>query len=616
MKDVPKIRYLVKEPKRLRLRRNVPVHLRSLAGRTAWVEQVSHGSIAKLKEQANVFACATDAEIRRLTAVSAKPQSSSKTPIGECQRLRLSEAAADQIAHAYFLGAERLRTKSGAYVPRDDNVHTFREQLQNAGLDHRDASRALRQREGEYEEEEGSRTFSRAWSLLVDQGLVVQGPGRRQSPSEDILTDERFQYLCRMLERADAELARRRLSALEEGTHPILQDEFFRPSIQPGASLSVASSQVHSIGDLIASFEARKRNQVGISRMTQFKIPLRALKEEIGAEHLVGSVSRDQCQQLADLFVKLPPYVSQHYAGMSLQKAAEAYRRKNGKHADRPEEAKKALTVLQSIFDHAVHLEWIDKNPVGRVEITREARQRTKYHEQDAGYDAFEIEELQHLFQAPLYTGCKNDEAGVNTPGTAVVKRHRYWAPLIALWTGMRMNEILQLERGDLREADGIRYLAVTDEEEIAYDHLAFEKRVKNRNAIRDIPIHPELHRLGLVDWIESRPAGWLFPEAFQGKADKLSTQFSKRFATFLKSRRLWVPRRKVFHSFRNNFNDALRAGGVSEEFRSTINGWAQEQKMDARYGRGHKVDRLFPEIRKAEYRGLDLSHLHTKSFS
>ncbi|MBU2304474.1 MAG: hypothetical protein KJ944_17940, partial [Alphaproteobacteria bacterium] len=63
--------------------------------------------------------------------------------------------------------------------------------------------------------------------------------------------------------------------------------------------------------------------------------------------------------------------------------------------------------------------------------------------------------------------------------------------------------------------------------------------------------------------------------------------------------------RRLVFHSFRNNFNDAMRVADVPVEIREAINGWSNRNAMDARYGQGHSTARLYTEICKVRYEGL-----------
>ena len=254
----------------------------------------------------------------------------------------------------------------------------------------------------------------------------------------------------------------------------------------------------------------------------------------------------------------------------------------------------------------------MERNPAQRVKVTAPARPKS-FSEQEEGYEPFTPSELRAIFSQPLYSGCQDDQHGINRPGPNHPRRSRFWLPLISLYSGMRMQEILQLERNDIRQVDGVSYISINDK--VAGDDYApgeYIKKLKTRNSVRDVPVHPELIKLGFLDFVGASQREWLFPEMPRGDAPKMSDQFSKRFRTFLKPTGIWVPRRKVFHSFRNTFNDALRNAGVSRELREPVMGWIDYKKMDNRYGSGHLIARLHEDVSKVEYPGLDLGHLHT----
>lgn len=58
-------------------------------------------------------------------------------------------------------------------------------------------------------------------------------------------------------------------------------------------------------------------------------------------------------------------------------------------------------------------------------------------------------------FDAPLYRGCMDDGASYAMPDRAV-PGVVYWIPLIALYTGMRLNEICQLDVADIQIVEGV----------------------------------------------------------------------------------------------------------------------------------------------------------------
>jgi integrase len=116
---------------------------------------------------------------------------------------------------------------------------------------------------------------------------------------------------------------------------------------------------------------------------------------------------------------------------------------------------------------------------------------------------ALSADELVRLFTGPEYRGFAADPA----------QAHRYWLPLVGLFTGARINELCQLNpQCDIREEDGIPFIDITDK---SPGDPRILKSVKNKSSRRVVPIHPELLRLGFLRYVrEVREAGHmrLFP--------------------------------------------------------------------------------------------------------
>lgn len=217
--------------------------------------------------------------------------------------------------------------------------------------------------------------------------------------------------------------------------------------------------------------------------------------------------------------------------------------------------------------------------------------------------DPFSTEQLRAIFSAPIYTGCRSARSW-SKPGTEVlVDSGRYWVPLISLYSGARLGEIIQLRTDDVREDASITYFLLTDEEE--------DQRLKTANAHRRIPIHPELVELGLMELVERRKRAKqsrLFPDLPRGEDGYYSSPFSKFFGRFLKASGAQAPKTS-FHSFRHNFEDACRDVDVPSEVMNTLQGHG-ESGMAKRYGKGYVLKKLYDWMRKIRYEGLDLSHL------
>lgn len=115
-----KTRYLVGKGEHRKLKRNVPAHLRKMAGKTAWVERVGRLSSEKVRERANLFAIQTDGELRRLKAEAQQAGTAAlidhDSPLPD-----LDEIRARQIGIAYFRHRyERMLSDRSCFIVRDD----------------------------------------------------------------------------------------------------------------------------------------------------------------------------------------------------------------------------------------------------------------------------------------------------------------------------------------------------------------------------------------------------------------------------------------------------------------------------------------------------------------
>ncbi|MDB5409355.1 MAG: hypothetical protein JWL84_4267 [Rhodospirillales bacterium] len=116
--------------------------------------------------------------------------------------------------------------------------------------------------------------------------------------------------------------------------------------------------------------------------------------------------------------------------------------------------------------------------------------------------DAFQPADLKKLFDAPLFKGHWRADRR-ERPGTCLVKDSKYWLPLIALHTGMRVEEIAKLKTADVREIEGIW----------CFDVYA----TKTAAGKRHVPVHPRLAALGFLDYVKGQKAERLWPDLTQG---------------------------------------------------------------------------------------------------
>ena len=239
-------------------------------------------------------------------------------------------------------------------------------------------------------------------------------------------------------------------------------------------------------------------------------------------------------------------------------------------------------------------------------------------------YAPFSVEQLNAIFYAPLYTGCIDDGRNYNKVGSNHPRRIRFWLPLIALFTGARINEICQLHTDDVQEKNGVPFISINEEA---------EKHVKTKAGIRQVPIHNELIKIGFLDYaaqMRAKGEALLFPEVMEslvkGKRAKdasPSAPLSKWFNHFIESVNVCIeqPELKftsehVFHSFRHTVRTEFRRNRAPEDDVCRICGWEDGSKgktLADHYGES-VIENLKETVNSGlKYNGLDLSHLYVK---
>ena len=168
---------------------------------------------------------------------------------------------------------------------------------------------------------------------------------------------------------------------------------------------------------------------------------------------------------------------------------------------------RKLLGALGTVFWYAVRSGYVDVNPTQGV-----AQVLTKGKPEDRRLP-FTLADVKAILEAT------EDERGED-----------FWMPRLALYTGARANELCGLLVRDAKTIDGVPCVVVEDSE---------VRTLKTASSTRRIPVHPELIRLGFLDFVErQRGAGQarLFPELTVERYGSASAQYSKRFGRLLRS--------------------------------------------------------------------------------
>ncbi|HCG6384757.1 TPA: site-specific integrase, partial [Vibrio parahaemolyticus] len=151
-----------------------------------------------------------------------------------------------------------------------------------------------------------------------------------------------------------------------------------------------------------------------------------------------------------------------------------------------------------------------------------------------------------------------------------------FWLPLLAYFTGARLNELCQLYRADIYQVDGIWVIQIDDR----FDG----QRLKNLTSRRIVPIHDQLLNLGFIEFVQSVQHERIFPELKKSR-DGFGTAASKWFGRF--KTRLGFDRGHDFHSFRHTVATQLKRQQISHIVAGELLGHAQNNITYDRYGKG-----------------------------
>ncbi|MBV7417321.1 site-specific integrase [Comamonas sp. CMM03] len=157
---------------------------------------------------------------------------------------------------------------------------------------------------------------------------------------------------------------------------------------------------------------------------------------------------------------------------------------------------------------------------------------------------------------------------------------YKYWIPLLALYTGARLNELAQLYLGDVRKSEaGTWHLDFNLDGEGKIDADG-DKRLKTINAQRVIALHPGLIRLGFLEYVAAlRDAGHvrLFPELRHDKEKGYGKYAGQWFNEHFLGKQLGIERGVglSFHSFRHSFLTACDRIDMPDRMRDDLAGHA-----------------------------------------
>ena len=220
--------------------------------------------------------------------------------------------------------------------------------------------------------------------------------------------------------------------------------------------------------------------------------------------------------------------------------------------------------------------------------------------------DSWTDSECARMLETPPFTGCLGANS-VRGSG-AVHERLRvgphifhdawYWVLLLLYYCGVRREEACKLLASDIGEAEGVPFIAIRP---------TVTGRLKNPQSKRKIPIHPELVRLGFLDFVRARTqlphlaidnqgvSDWeLFPELRPGgEADYGSIYYKRIWSRFLPIAMGDRAGERDIHSFRHGFSDFLDSTGCKAKEANDLFGHETATTRGRIYGEKTPLPRL-----------------------
>lgn len=293
---------------------------------------------------------------------------------------------------------------------------------------------------------------------------------------------------------------------------------------------------------------------------------------EIVGDISAGSFTKRIAKSYKDTLCRLPPNYSKkpQYADLKTNeiialKPAETLTAKT---------VNKRLQTVSALFNWAQKNSYCTDNPLEgmSVKITTRAADRR---------DPYSDAELYLIFGSRGFVKPNGEQP------------NQYWLPILALFTGARLEELAQLLVNDITQKDDIWYLDI---------NLRGKKRLKSSSSERRIPLHDSVIEFGFLKFLqeqEKKGCERLFPELSEQR-DGFGQSFQKWFGR-QKDKKGFPKFKKSFHSLRHTVTDRLRNAGVEQSKISAILGHKIDSVTNI-YGQGYDLRQLKEAVNRLEY--------------
>ncbi len=162
----------------------------------------------------------------------------------------------------------------------------------------------------------------------------------------------------------------------------------------------------------------------------------------------------------------------------------------------------------------------------------------------------------------------------VEFPKWASKYPHRWFGPILGLYSGARVNEIAQLRLEDIDTIDGVPGFFVRK--------IGKKQSIKNKHSRRFIPLAQPVIEAGFLTYVEeARQAGVerLFPDLPNSTGLGYGRQLSRQFSVYIKRQGV-SEKGQGFHGFRHTIASKLDEAGVSASAIGALTGHGTGQTV------------------------------------
>ena len=267
----------------------------------------------------------------------------------------------------------------------------------------------------------------------------------------------------------------------------------------------------------------------------------------------ITAISRDDLLKFRNTLAHIPTKLNQKakYKDKNLEQII--HMGKNDAKLSQVTIQKYMIRVVQ-FFKYCYNSDYISKSIVNdlniKVEINPMERKVLPYSKEEAN---------------AIFKIVQNFKETNKSPSKRISANDLYYITMIAAYSGMRINEIVQLRARDIVQHNNVLCFSINRDD---------GKSTKNINSIRLVPVHSKLIELGLMEFVKQRASA-------NKSIFKVSNKdFSEIFRSQIQRKLISSDKQKTFYSFRHYFIDTLVQQEVEPNIIAQIVGHEKQYKI------------------------------------